>query len=313
MQSVPNLLDLRKENTKPYSVASKAAAARSQLRNYTRSTSTSEEMPSVNEEKPGRCQSLRKNSPTPPPEGVILTPLESEGGVYMEPKSFVRKNNGIGGSGIIAKMMEGYEPDVVEDDEDQEFDTMKIQDEAVVVVVDGMNSKSGHGGELLAATVQDSPGESPMSWNSGIHHPFSYTQEVSDNVESWNLNPTEDARMRKKWASTQKHILVANTCGVQSRKDMTKGFKRLLKFGRKSNNMADWISATTSEGDDDTEDGRDRSSDDLRKSRIPFEGSSSDFFSDQGGTFDFFFFYIHSFEPFFFLSQLCLLYFVCFL
>ncbi|KVH88456.1 hypothetical protein Ccrd_026790, partial [Cynara cardunculus var. scolymus] len=297
VQSVPNLLALRKENTKPYSVVSKAAA-RSQLRNYARSRSTSEEMPSVKEEKQGRCQSLRKNSPTPPEssECVILTPLKFESeGVHMESKSFVRKNNGIGGN-IIAKMKwsvvpeamkneEEYDPDVVEDDDNQELDTMKIQDEAVVV--DGMiNSKSGHG-ELPATAfpVQDSPGESPMSWNSGIHRHF----EVPDNVESWNLNPTEDARMRKKWGSTQKHILVANTCGVQSRKDMTKGFKRLLKFGRKSNNMADWISATTSEGDDDTEDGRDRSSDDLRKSRmggLPFEGSSSfnessDFFSDQ--------------------------------
>ena len=59
--------------------------------------------------------------------------------------------------------------------------------------------------------------------------------------------------------------------------------------------MADWISATTSEGDDDTEDGRDisnRSSDDLRKSRmgleyshgLSFESSynETDYFSDQG-------------------------------
>ncbi|KAJ7003299.1 hypothetical protein NC653_008513 [Populus alba x Populus x berolinensis] len=64
--------------------------------------------------------------------------------------------------------------------------------------------------------------------------------------------------MRKKWGSAQKPILVANSFNNQSRKDATKGFKWLLKFGRKSRgaeSLVDWISATTSEGDDDTEDG----------------------------------------------------------
>ncbi|KAD4179506.1 hypothetical protein E3N88_28097 [Mikania micrantha] len=145
--------------------------------------------------------------------------------------------------------------------------------------------------------IQDLPGESPMSWNSQIHYPFSYTHKTSNNdasVESWNLGSTEAdvARMRKKWGSTQKNILVSNSSsGVQSRKDMTKWFKQLLKFGRKgrgSDNSADWISATTSERDDDTEDGRDvsnRSSDELRKSRMGFlhEGSfnEANFNTDQ--------------------------------
>nr|KYP54376.1 hypothetical protein KK1_000564 [Cajanus cajan] len=89
--------------------------------------------------------------------------------------------------------------------------------------------------------------------------------------------------MRKKWGSAQKPYLVANSSQNQPRKDVTKGFKRLLKFGRKtrgSESLADWISATTSEGDDDTEDGRDlanRSSEDLRKSRMGFShGHPSD-------------------------------------
>lgn len=142
-------------------------------------------------------------------------------------------------------------------------------------------------------TAQDSPGESPGSWNSRVCNPFSYTQDASDvdasadspigSPASWNshsLNPMMDAdaaRMRKKWGSAQKPILVANT-SHQSRKDVTKGFKRLLKFGRKSKGseslITDWVSAsTTSEGDDDTEDGRDptnRSSEDLRKTRMGF-------------------------------------------
>ncbi|XP_052181237.1 uncharacterized protein LOC127794296 isoform X2 [Diospyros lotus] len=146
--------------------------------------------------------------------------------------------------------------------------------------------------------VQDSPAESPVSWNSRVQHAFSYAHETSDvdasadspmgSPASWNshsLNQAEvdAARMRKKWGSAQKPVLVSNSSHTNSRKDVRKGFKRLLKFGRKSRGnecMVDLISATTSEGDDDTEDGRDpanRSSEDLRKSRMGFsQGHPSD-------------------------------------
>lgn len=150
-------------------------------------------------------------------------------------------------------------------------------------------------------SLQDSPGESPLSWNSRIHHPFSYPHETSDidasvdspigSPASWNSHgiaqtEADAARMRKKWGSAQKPILVSNSSVNQSRKDMTKGFKRLLKFGRKnrgSESLVDWISATTSEGDDDTEDGRDpanRSSEDLRKSRMGFFQGPDDVFNE---------------------------------
>ncbi|KAG6780583.1 hypothetical protein POTOM_013449 [Populus tomentosa] len=147
-------------------------------------------------------------------------------------------------------------------------------------------------------SLHDSPGESPVSWNSRMHHPFSYPHETSDidayvdspigSPASWNSHSliqreTDAARMRKKWGSAQKPILVANSFNNQSCKDVTKGFKRLLKFGRKSHgaeSLVDWISSTISEGDDDTEDGRapaNRSSEDLRKSRMGFsQGHPSD-------------------------------------
>ncbi|QCE02358.1 hypothetical protein DEO72_LG8g369 [Vigna unguiculata] len=147
-------------------------------------------------------------------------------------------------------------------------------------------------------SVQDSPVGSPVSWNSRVPHPFSYPHESSDidasvdspigspaswNSHSLNQGDNDAARMRKKWGSAQKPFLVANSSQNQPRKDVTKGFKRLLKFGRKnrgSEGLPDWISATTSEGDDDTEDGRDlanRSSEDLRKSRMGFShGHPSD-------------------------------------
>ncbi|KAL6990274.1 hypothetical protein U1Q18_050283, partial [Sarracenia purpurea var. burkii] len=93
-------------------------------------------------------------------------------------------------------------------------------------------------------SVQHSPAESPVSWNSASQHAFSYAHETSDidaSVDSPMGSPdqakADEARMRKKWGSA----------------------------------LVDWISATTSEGDDDIEDGRDpanRSSEDLRKSRM---------------------------------------------
>ncbi|CAN0877749.1 COP1-interacting protein 7 [Linum grandiflorum] len=153
-------------------------------------------------------------------------------------------------------------------------------------------------------SLQDSSGESPFSWNLRMHQPFSYQHEASDvdasadspigSPASWNSHSLAQAeadaaaRMRKKWGSAQNPVLVSSSHN-QSRKDLTNGFKRLLKFGRKSrgtDTLADWISATTSEGDDDTEDGRDpasRSSDDLRKSRMGFSRghpSSDDCFNE---------------------------------
>ncbi|PKA64010.1 hypothetical protein AXF42_Ash005022 [Apostasia shenzhenica] len=144
-----------------------------------------------------------------------------------------------------------------------------------------------------ASTSQYSPEDSPGSWNSQVHNSLVYTQEASDvdasmdspidSPASWNLHPlnqlmdTDAARMRKKWGSAQIPVIAAGA-SHQSRRDVTKGFKRLLKFGRKSRGaeylVSDWVSAsTTSEGDDDTEDGRDliaRPSDDFRKSRMGY-------------------------------------------
>ncbi|KAL0424935.1 UNVERIFIED_CONTAM: COP1-interacting protein 7 [Sesamum radiatum] len=165
-------------------------------------------------------------------------------------------------------------------------------------------------GFLHAEPIQDWPEESPVSWNSHTQHPFSYPHEMSDvdasvdspvgSPASWNshsLNQLEAdaARMRKKWGTAQKPMLVAHSSNNVSRKDMTRGFKRLLKFGRKSRgseSLVDWISATTSEGDD-TEDGRhpaNRSSEDLRKSRMGFSHvqpsddsfNESEFFNESG-------------------------------
>ncbi|KAJ0008018.1 hypothetical protein Pint_29287 [Pistacia integerrima] len=325
-QSVPNFSDFRKENTKPYSGSK--VTSRSQVRNYARSKSTSEEVALVKEEKPRRSNSLRKSSAGPMEfsdmaplnsDDVVLAPLkfdeeqseQSPQEKYLkssESKPFLRKGNGIGpGAGAsIAKLKASMAAEALrneeeydetfeaedsadmakEDDQEEELETMEVEE-----CIDVDNGKSRLSQEFRQRSLQDSPGESPVSWNSRMHHPFSYPHETSDidasmdspigSPASWNshsLTQTEAdaARMRKKWGSAQKPFLASNSSHNQSRKDVTKGFKRLLKFGRKSRgteSLVDWISATTSEGDDDTEDGRDlanRSSEDLRKSRMGF-------------------------------------------
>uniref|UniRef100_A0A2P2LIR1 Uncharacterized protein LOC105142591 isoform X2 n=1 Tax=Rhizophora mucronata TaxID=61149 RepID=A0A2P2LIR1_RHIMU len=225
--------------------------------------------------------------------------------------------------------------DVATREEEEEFETTEVEDSAIMnngkvtsseilltEVEDRMGLSGSENGDPLRSlshidpssvselpssvpstyhavgSLQDSPGESPVSWNSRMRHPFSYPNEASDidasvdspigSPTSWNSHSlsqaeADAARMRKKWGSAQKPVFVANSSHNPSRKDVTKGFKRLLKFGRKSrgtDNLVDWISATTSDGDDDTEDGRDpasRSSEDLRKSRMGFSrGHPSD-------------------------------------
>lgn len=159
---------------------------------------------------------------------------------------------------------------------------------------------------LPVDSMQDWHNGSQMSWNSRTQHQFSYPHETSVDSPigspSWNSHSltameADAARMRKKWGAAQKPMVVAHPLNNSSRKDMTRGFKRLLKFGRKnrgSETLVDWVSATTSEGDDDTEDGRDpayRSSEDLRKSRMGFSHAQPsddgfnehEFFNESGG------------------------------
>ncbi|XP_010487205.1 PREDICTED: uncharacterized protein LOC104765225 isoform X1 [Camelina sativa] len=138
-------------------------------------------------------------------------------------------------------------------------------------------------------SLLDSPGENTVPWKSRVKHQYpNEASELDGSVDSpvgspafWNLsslNHTENdtSQMRKKWGAAQKRVPAGNPSQNQCQQDVTKGLKRLLNFGRKNRaaeSLADWISATTSEGDDDTDDGRDianRSSEDLRKSRMGF-------------------------------------------
>ncbi|KQK15129.1 uncharacterized protein LOC100830570 isoform X1 [Brachypodium distachyon] len=156
----------------------------------------------------------------------------------------------------------------------------------------------------FAENMRDLPGELPAPWTSHPPHLFPYANDASDGdafVDSptgspspWNshsLDQITDAdvsRMRKKWGSAQMPFVGANA-SQQPRKDVTKGFKKLLKFGRKNRGsdglVNDWVSASTaSECDDDMEDGRDLaigSSDDFRKSRMGYLSSYDGFVENE--------------------------------
>ncbi|VAH28002.1 COP1-interacting protein 7-like [Triticum dicoccoides] len=155
----------------------------------------------------------------------------------------------------------------------------------------------------FAGNMHDLPGELPAPWSSRHPHLLPYANDTSDGdafVDSptgspspWNshsLDQITDAdvsRMRKKWGSAQMPFGGANA-SQQPRKDVPKGFKKLLKFGRKNRGdglVNDWVSASTaSECDDDMEDGRDLaigSSDDFRKSRMGYLSSYDGFVENE--------------------------------
>ncbi|KAL8138640.1 hypothetical protein V2J09_004641 [Rumex salicifolius] len=315
-QSVPNFSDLRKENTKPSTTSSKGAG-RSQVRTYTRSKSSSDDVLSL-EENLRRPRHVRKGSANPL-EMKDLTSLNFEDVEHEDELSrravvgsLLRKGN----TSSIPRTRASFAAKILVN-EDEELKNTNIEEEDLESVVDekygnmdngnlkSTNSVSeigamrvpsevdpGSMSEMPTAlpstfrsmvSVLDSPGESPGSWHSRMHNPYSFQHEISDfdaSVDSpigspayWNTNDSDAARMRKKWGAAQKPII--DSSHGQSRKE-SKGLKRFLNFGRKNrgpDSLADCVSATTSEGDDDMEDGKDLakwSSEDLRKSRMGF-------------------------------------------
>ncbi|KAF3569917.1 hypothetical protein F2Q69_00060962 [Brassica cretica] len=90
-----------------------------------------------------------------------------------------------------------------------------------------------------------------------MQHAFSYPQEHSDDADDSSSpmgSPASwSSRMRKKWGTTAQNP-VSSSSPLHSRKDLAKGIKRLLNFGKKTrpaDSLMDWASVTTSEGDDD--------------------------------------------------------------
>ncbi|XP_058195343.1 uncharacterized protein LOC131311788 [Rhododendron vialii] len=213
---------------------------------------------------------LRKGSRLGPGAGAVVATMKSS----VEPETVNSE----------VKLDElAFDPDVAENEDNKESETAKTEDH---VNVDNVKPKLSHetgklvdsgseGGDALRSSsrmetssvavlppsmpstnhpdgsVQNSPAESPVSWDSHAQHAFSYAHETSDidaspigspaSGNSGSLNQIEAgaARMRKKWGSTQKPNLLYNSSHGHSQKDVSGGFKRFLRFGRKSRGTDD--------------------------------------------------------------------------
>ncbi|KAG7586786.1 hypothetical protein ISN45_Aa02g020500 [Arabidopsis thaliana x Arabidopsis arenosa] len=301
-QSVPNFSELIKENTKPSSLAVKTTM-RSQVRSSGRTKNTKEDTLLQ------RPRSLRKSSSGNIDFTELSTLCSDDMMASLRVDSDISENlRNEEYDEPEADAEEVLENAVREDEEEEveELETLVFEDGNPTL--SEAYEKVDHSGEencsflpatvptTLLASLMDSPGESPLSWNANLQHSFSYPHENSSDVDASVDSPmgspaSWSSRMRKKWGTAQSPVTVAaanNTSQFQSKKDLSKGFKRLLKFGRKSRGaeslMMDWVSVTTSEGDDEVEDRRDfadRSSEDLRKSRM---GSLQSHLSEDGFT-----------------------------
>ncbi|CAL5084053.1 unnamed protein product [Urochloa decumbens] len=156
----------------------------------------------------------------------------------------------------------------------------------------------------FTGNVHNPTGDLPAPWSSRLPQLFPYANDNSDgeafadspsgSPSPWNSHSLDEitdadvSRMRKKWGSAQMPFASVNA-SQQPRKDVSKGLKKLWKFGRKNRGgdglVNDWVSASTaSECDDDMEDGRDLvvgSSDDFRKSRMGYVASYDGFVENE--------------------------------
>ncbi|VVA91638.1 unnamed protein product [Arabis nemorensis] len=307
--SIPNFSDLKKENTKPSSLAVRnTPMMRAQVRSSNnKKTTTKEDIPSP--VKPRRPRSLRKSF-SANIEFTELTTLYSDD---MMNKERNQKQNtetddvseNVKGEEFEENDYEAEEEKEVVENSVKEEEEEEAREMETVVVEDFVDEKPSLTDKIenssedenftslrsvshvdlpatttlpsstfqhTVASLMDSPNESPLSWNSNLQHAFSYPHEHSDVDASMDYSPmgspaSWSSRMRKKWGTTAP-VIVSNSSPLHSRKDLARGIKRLLKFGKKTraaDNLMDWVSVTTSEGDDDF---AYRSSDELRKSRM---------------------------------------------
>ncbi|GJN33095.1 hypothetical protein PR202_gb21659 [Eleusine coracana subsp. coracana] len=313
-QSVPNFSDFRKENTRPAPGLSRGTA-RGQHKSFARSKSIIEESKSIlKEDQSRRSQSMRKSLIPDDLKGIssvnediynwapmgtvviLRIPL-------MMPKKKMKKEEEY--ESLEENLRESDFPADSEsenprgshdfgnsDDPGSENGDVNFPGEAPDVV----NAKFG----AFAGNMHDSTGDLPAPWSSRLPQLFPYANDNSDgdafadspsgSPSPWNSHSLDEitdadvSRMRKKWGSAQMPFVAANA-SQHSRKDASKGLKKLWKFGRKNRGGDDWVSASTaSEYEDDMDDGRDLvvgTSDDYRKSRMGYLASYDEFVENE--------------------------------
>ncbi|CAF1926386.1 hypothetical protein Bca4012_070832 [Brassica carinata] len=304
--SIPNFSDLKKENTKPSAVRNPPMMMRTQVRGGNKKT-TKEDVPSP--VKPRRPRSLRKSFSA----NIEFTELTT---LYSDERN-EKQNTDVDEVPESLRNEEETDSEAEEEEVKQVVENhVKEEEGETLVAEDVVDEKTTHSDKVEnssedesqvvdlpvnttllpspfqhhIASLMDSPSESPLSWNSNLQHAFSYPHEHSDADASMDYSPmgspaSWSSRMRKKWGTTtgQSPVIVSNSSPLHSRKDLAKGIKRLLKFGKKTraaDSLMDWVSVTTSEGDDDF---AYRSSDELRKTRMA--SSQSQHSEDEQGSF----------------------------
>ncbi|KAL0697830.1 hypothetical protein Bca4012_053952 [Brassica carinata] len=300
--SLPNISDLKKENTKSSSLAVRnPPVIRTQVRSSSNKKTTKEEIPSP--VKARRPRSLRKSF-SDNIEFTELTTLYSDNVVNKE----MNEKQGSGINGVPGNLRNDEFDEMAEEEEKQGVEDPPIEEEEAremdIHVIDEQHSLENSSPDdenvtsqidLLPSTFQhnvesltDSPTESSLSWNSNLHNAFSYPHEHSDADDSPPMGSPSSwsSRMRKKWGTTtaaaQSHVTVFNSSPLHSRKDLAKGIKRLLKFGKKTrpaDSLMDWVSVTTSEGDDDEQGSFKAKDGEFKRSFFslsPFRGKGND-------------------------------------
>ncbi|KAJ4755331.1 GPI-anchored adhesin-like protein [Rhynchospora pubera] len=273
-QSVPNFSDLRKENTKPSAASMRANNARAQvMKNYARSKSISEETANstpVKEDVSRRTQSMRKSmvsAISTTNELKDISTLSDANNANFgfnplkngTPNSYQSYSYEVPDNGLMPQPVLFHDPIK---DGNEDFDTEFLEEE---------NPNPNLNRDFQADSDNDNSSFDYPGAESGPRpdrnfsqfaqfYPYQYQNETSDtdafadspmgSPGSWN-----SLQVRKKWGAAQAPIIGGTN--MSGRKDMAKGFKRLLKFGRKTrggtDGVNDWVSAasTTSEGDDD--------------------------------------------------------------
>jgi hypothetical protein len=273
-QSVPNFSDLRKENTRPSVPSLRGNNPRTQVaKSFARSKSITEETTNstpVKEDISRRTQSMRKcmvSTISTTNEIKTISTLSDASNAKFGfkplksdlPNSYQSYSYGVEGNGLIPQPVLFHDPIK---DQNEDFDTESLEEE-VANTDPSQDFQADSDNENPSFDDPDADSVPKPEHNFpqlAQFFPYQYQNETSDtdafaespmgSPGSWN-----SLQVRKKWGTAQ-----APTIGgahMSGRKDMAKGFKRLLKFGRKSrggtDGVNDWVSAasTTSEGDDD--------------------------------------------------------------
>ncbi|KAJ3673190.1 hypothetical protein LUZ60_006564 [Juncus effusus] len=287
-QSVPNFGDFRKENTKPMRGSNNVTRASQVMKSYARSKSIIEETMDSNASKEDisrRTQSMRKSVVVTMAPTSELKDISTLSDTNSTDFRFSFANGNLQGNGIVPRPVLFHDPIR---DEDEDFDTTSLEEENpnpnsipdFPADSDTENPNSDNLSPRLPPNPNSLNGTIPSLSQYGI---FPYQTETSDTdafAESPTGSPASWSSSRKKWGTAQNPSVVG-------KKDVAKGFKRLLNFGRKRGGAEDWVSVTTSEGDEDEGGEVGGGGEEFRRSNLGYSigGQFDSFGESDGGVF----------------------------